>query len=59
MNILGVTLCLVNNHRLHEALAISSGENKRITPEGGDISCLVFPNVFPCEELVDTYHSEL
>ena len=59
MKILGVIFCLVNNHRWHEALAISSGEDQSSTPEGGSLSCLGFPNAFPCEELVGTDNSEL
>ena len=58
MKILGVSFCLVNNHRWHEALAISSGEDQTSTPEGGFLSCLGSPNVFPHEELVGIDNSE-
>ena len=58
MNILGVSFCLVNNHRWHEALAISSGEYQISIPEGGSLSCLGFPNALPREELVGTDKSE-
>ena len=46
------------NHRWHESLAISSGEDQSITPEGGSLSYLGFPNTFPREELVCTDDSE-
>ena len=52
MKILGVICCLVNNHRWHEALAISSGEDQISTTEGGSLSCLGFTNALPREELV-------
>ena len=58
VKILGFIFCLVNNHRCHESLAISSGEYQSITPEGLSLSCLVFPNSFPHEELVCTDNSE-
>ena len=54
MNILGVICSLVHNHRWNEALAISSGEDQSSTPEGGSLSCLVFPNALAREELVGT-----
>ena len=58
MNIMGVIFCLVNNHRWHEALAISSGGDHSSTPEGGSLSCLVFQNELPREELVGTDNFE-
>ena len=54
MNILGVNFSLVQNHRWHEALAVSSGEDQSSTPEGGSLSCLGFPNALAREELVGT-----
>ena len=58
MKILGVIFCLVNNHRWHEALAVSSVAYQTSKPEGGYISCLGFPNTFTREELVGTDNSE-
>ena len=52
VKILSVIFCLVNNHRWYEALAIRYGEDQSSTPEGGSLSCFVFTNAFPCEELV-------
>ena len=54
LKILGVIFSLVHNHRWHEALAISSGEDQSSTPEGGSLSCLGFPNALAREELVGT-----
>ena len=54
MNILGVIFFQVNDHRWHEELAISSGEDRSSTLEGVFLSCLKFPNLFPCEDLVRT-----
>ena len=51
MNILGLIFCLLGNIRWHEALAVSSGEDHRSTPEGCSLSCLVFPNTFPRKNL--------
>ena len=42
--ILGVIFCLVNNHRCHEAMPISSGEDQSSKPEWGSLSYLGFPN---------------
>ena len=58
VKILGVICFLVDNHRWHESLAISSGEDQRSTPEWGYFFCLGFPNAFPREELVGTDNSE-
>ena len=58
VKILGVIFRLVKNHRWHEALVISYGEDQSSTPEGGSLSCLGFPNAFPCEELVCTDNSD-
>ena len=58
MKIMGVIFCLVNDNMCHEALAISYGEDQSSTPEGGSLSCLGFPDVFLCEELVGTDNSE-
>ena len=45
----GVIFCLANNHRWHEELTIISCEDQISTPEGGSLSCLVFPNAFTRE----------
>ena len=58
VKILGVIFCLANNHRWHEALAITYDEDHSSTPEGGSLSCLVFTNVFPREEILCTENSE-
>ena len=43
-----------NNHRWNESLDIRFGEYQIITPEGGSLSCLGFPNALAREELVGT-----
>ena len=58
MNILGIIFYLENDHRWHESLAISSGEDHSSTPEGVSLSYLVFTNVFTRKELVGADHSK-